>query len=143
MASFNKVILMGNLTRDPELRYTPQGAAVCEFGLAMNEKYRSKAGEDVEKVCFVDITCWNKTAEIAAQYLKKGTAIHIEGKLTQDRWEDAGGQKRSKHKVTCERLTFVGSKDSNGAGAAGGGGGQRADANVGQDQTPEGDDIPF
>jgi single-strand DNA-binding protein len=138
MASINKVMIMGNLTRDPELRYTPGGAAVCEFGLALNEKYKSKSGEDVEKVHFIDIVSWAKTAEIAAQYLKKGSPVHIEGKLTQDRWDDKdSGQKRSKIRVTCERLTFVGSK--NGAGGAGGG---NASEGVGQDQAPQ-DEVPF
>lgn len=132
MASVNKVLLIGNLTRDPELKYTPQGQAVAEFGIAMNETYKNKnTGQDVEKVCFVDITCWGRTGEVAAEYLKKGAQVHIEGKLTQDRWEDtATGQKRSKHKVTCERLTFIGGK-KDGAGQE-----QSADSTVGQDDVP-------
>lgn len=139
MANVNKVFLLGNLTRDPELRYTPGGAAVSEFGLAINESYTNKqSGQKTEKVYFFDVVCWGKTGEIAAEYLKKGSPVHIEGKLTQDRWEDeASGQKRSKVKVTCERLTFVGSK-ANGASAGGGQGGEApADQSVGQD------DIPF
>lgn len=140
MASFNRVILLGNLTRDPELKYTPQGTAVCEFGLALNETYTNKqTGQKTEKVHFVDITCWGRTAEVAAEYLKKGIQVHIEGKLQQDRWEDQQGQKRSKIKVTCEQLTFVGKKEGGSQGGGGGGGGQHADAGVGQ---PE-DDIPF
>lgn len=143
MASVNKVMLIGNLTRDPELRYTPGGAAVAEFGLALNESYKNKqTGQMTEKVHFIDIVCWARTAEVAAEYLKKGTQVHIEGKLTQDRWDDKdSGQKRSKIKVTCERLTFVGSK-ANGAGAGqGGAGGEQgapADHSVGQEE-----DIPF
>ncbi len=139
MASYNRVILLGNLTRDPELRYTPQGTAVCEFSLAINENYTNKqTGQKTEKVHFIDITCWGKTGEIAAEYLKKGRPVHIEGKLTQDRWDDANtGQKRSKIKVTCEQLTFVGSKDSNGAG----GGQEAAPAGAGGG-VPE-DEIPF
>lgn len=139
MASFNRVILLGNLTRDPELRYTPGGMAVCEFALALNERYKNKqTGQDVEKVHFIDITCWGKTGEVAAEWLKKGSQVHIEGKLTQDRWDDANtGQKRSKIKVTCEQLTFVGKKDDSQGG--GGGGQQRADAGVGGDES----DIPF
>jgi single-strand DNA-binding protein len=138
MASVNKVMLVGNLTRDPELKYTPSGQAVAEFGLAMNESYKNKqTGQDVEKVCFIDITCWGRTGEVAAEYLKKGTQVHIEGKLTQDRWDDAAtGQKRSKIKVTCERLTFIGGKAGGGNGT-GAGSEQGADAAVGQD------DIPF
>jgi single-strand DNA-binding protein len=139
MASVNKVMLIGNLTRDPELRYTPGGAAVSEFALALNESYKNKqTGQMTEKVHFIDITCWGRTAEVAAEYLKKGTQVHIEGKLTQDRWDDqASGQKRSKIKVTCERLTFVGSK-ANGAGASSGDQGAPADQSVGQEE-----DIPF
>jgi single-strand DNA-binding protein len=136
MASFNRVILLGNLTRDPELRYTPQGAAVCEFGLALNETYKNKqTGQVTEKVHFIDITCWGRTAEVAAEYLKKGTQVHVEGKLTQDRWQDqASGQNRSKIKVTCEQLTFVGRKNQDESGAPAGG----ASAGVGQEE-----DIPF
>ncbi len=138
MASYNRVILLGNLTRDPELRYTPQGAAVCEFGLALNEVYKNKnTNETTEKVHFIDITCWGRTAEIAAEYLKKGSQAHIEGKLTQDRWQDqASGQNRSKVKVTCEHLTLVGRKtDGQGGGSSAPVGG--ASAGVGED------DIPF
>lgn len=137
MASVNKVMLIGNLTRDPELKYTPSGQAVSEFGMAMNENYKNKqTGQDVEKVCFVDVTCWGRTAEVAAEYLKKGSQVHVEGKLTQDRWDDATtGQKRSKHKVTCERITFIGGKGN----GQGGGGGQAADAGVGASE----EDIPF
>lgn len=138
MASFNRVILLGNLTRDPELRYTPQGTAVCEFGLALNESYTNKqTGQKTEKVHFIDITCWGKTGEVAAQYLKKGSQVHIEGKLQQDRWEDDNGQKRSKVKVTCEQLTFVGKKD--GSGDQGGGASASASAGVGGSE----EDIPF
>lgn len=139
MANVNKVFLLGNLTRDPELRYTAQGAAVSEFGLAINESYTNKqSGQKTEKVHFFDIVCWGKTGEIAAEYLKKGSPVHIEGKLTQDRWQDpATQQNRSKVKVTCERLTFVGSK-ANGTGGAGGEQGAPADQSVGQEE-----DIPF
>lgn len=135
MASVNKVMIMGYLTRDPELRYTPGGAAVSEFAVALNENYTNKqTGQKTEKVHFIDVTCWGKTAEIAAQYLKKGSQAHIEGKLTQDRWQDQQTQQnRYKIKVTCERLTFVGSKQ-NGQGA---GAEAPADQSVGQD------DIPF
>jgi single-strand DNA-binding protein len=140
MASFNRVILLGNLTRDPELRYTPQGSAVCEFGLALNEVYKNKnTGQTTEKVHFIDVTCWGRTAEIASEYLKKGSQAHVEGKLTQDRWQDeASGQNRSKVKVTCEHLTLVGRKsDSQGGGSSEGSGGG-ASAQVGQEE-----DIPF
>jgi single-strand DNA-binding protein len=139
MATVNKVLLIGNLTRDPELKYTPGGAAVAEFGLALNESYKNKqTGQMTEKVHYIDIVCWARTAEIASEYLKKGSPVHIEGKLTQDRWQDqASGQNRSKIRVTCERLTFLGGKQN----GAGGGGGQGAPA----EGAPVGDesDIPF
>jgi len=114
MASFNQVTLLGNLTRDPELRYTPQGVAVCDMALAVNRKFTRKSGEKVDEVAFVDITCWNRLAEIAAEFLKKGRPVLISGHLTQDRWEDeATGQKRSKLRVVAETLQFLGggSKD--------------------------------
>ncbi|MHC5059087.1 MAG: single-stranded DNA-binding protein, partial [Planctomycetota bacterium] len=96
MANLNKVLLIGNLTRDPELRYTPQGAAVCEFTLAINRQWTSKQGERREEACFVDIVCWARTAETCAEYLKKGRQAFVEGRLTLDRWETPDGQKRSK-----------------------------------------------
>lgn len=143
MGSVNKVLLIGNLTRDPELRYTPAGAPVSEFGLALNESYKNKqTGQVTEKVHFIDIVCWGRTAEVAAEYLKKGSQVHIEGKLTQDRWQDeTSGQNRSKVKVTCERVTFIGSKANNAEGGGGGGqgGGAPADQSVGG---PE-EDVPF
>ena len=115
MASLNKVLLIGNLTRDPELRYTPQGAAVCEFSIAMNRTFNSKTGEKKEEVTFIDIVAWARTAEICGEYLKKGRPVFIEGRLQQDRWEQPDGQKRSRIKVTAERVQFLGSP-------AGGGG---------------------
>jgi len=109
MPSFNTVVLMGHLTRDPELRYTPQGVAVCDFGLAVNRKWTRKDGEKVDEVAFIDVTAWNRQAELAAEYLKKGRPVLIAGRLAQDRWEDpATGQKRSKLKVVAERLQFLG-----------------------------------
>jgi single-strand DNA-binding protein len=114
MASFNQVTLVGNLTRDPELRYTPQGVAVCDLGLAVNRKFSTKSGEKVEEVAFVDITCWNRLAEVAAEFLKKGRPVLVSGHLAQDRWEDStSGQKRSKLRVIAETLQFLGggSKD--------------------------------
>lgn len=114
MASFNQVTLLGNLTRDPELRYTPQGVAVCDMALAINRKFVRKSGEKVDEVAFVDITCWNRLAEIAAEFLKKGRPVLVAGHLTQNRWEDpATGQKRSKLCVVAETLQFLGggSKD--------------------------------
>lgn len=121
MVSFNKVILAGNLTRDPELRYTPGGAAVAEFAIAINRKWNGKDGEAKEEVGFFDCVVWARGAEVITQYVKKGDPLLIEGYLQQDRWEDAtSGQKRSKVKVTVERFQFLGGKkgaDSSGAPA--------------------------
>jgi len=106
MSSFNKVILMGNLTRDPELRTLPSGAEVCEFTLAVNEKYKGK-----EEVSFIDCAAWNKVAETVSNYKKKGDSIIVEGKLKQESWVDKqSGQKRSKLKITVMSVTFVGGK---------------------------------
>src|SRR5471032_2008216 len=110
MASFNQVTLLGNLTRDPELRYTPQGVAVCDIALAVNRKFTKKDGEKVDEVAYVDVTFWNKLAEIAAEFLIKGRPVLVSGRLAQDRWEEEGtGKKRSKLRVVAETLQFLGS----------------------------------
>lgn len=109
MASFNKVILVGNLTRDPELRYTPKGMAVAKIGLAVNRTWRSEAGEQKEEVTFVDVDIWGRTAENVGQYMRKGSPILIEGRLRLDQWDDKQtGQKRSKLGVTAETVQFLG-----------------------------------
>jgi len=109
MASLNKVILVGNLTRDPELRHTPNGKAVCTIGLAVNRYYKDGQGEKHEEVCFVDCDFWEKQAEAVAQYCTKGRGLLIEGRLQQDIWEDTDtGDKRSKLKVVCENFQFIG-----------------------------------
>jgi single-strand DNA-binding protein len=121
MASFNKVILLGNLTRDPEVRYTPKGTAVAELGMAVNRVYTAENGEKREETTFVDVTLWGRTAEIAGEYLKKGRPVFIEGRLQLDSWEDkTSGQKRSKLKVVGEGLQLLGARPS-GGGSAGGG----------------------
>ena len=120
MASFNKVILLGNLTRDPEVRYTPKGSAVCDLGVAVNRVYTTDSGEKREEATFVDVTFWGRTAEVAGEYLKKGRPIFIEGRLQLDSWEDKqSGQKRSKLKVICETMQLLGGRAAAGAGAAG------------------------
>jgi single-strand DNA-binding protein len=120
MASFNRVILVGNLTRDPELRYIPSGTAVSDIGLAVND--RVKRGDQwVEEPVFVDVTLWGRTAEIANEYLSKGSSVLIEGRLKLDRWEK-DGQKHSKLKVIGERLQMLGARE---AGRGGGGRGSR------------------
>jgi single-strand DNA-binding protein len=111
MPNHNKAQLMGNLTRDPELRYTPQGSAVCEFAIAINRKWKNKqTGQMQEEVDFFDIVAWGKTAEICAEYLKKGRPVFIEGHLKQDRWESPEGKKMSKVKVIVENVQFLGAK---------------------------------
>jgi single-strand DNA-binding protein len=123
MASFNKVILMGNLTRDPQMKYLPSQTAVVEFGVACNRRYKTAQGEDKEEVTFVDCTSFGKQAEVINQYFTKGKPIFIEGRLKYDSWEDKqGGGKRSKITVVIENFQFVGGRDGGGGGGGGGGG---------------------
>ena len=111
MASLNKVFLIGNLTRDPDLRNTPSGAAVCEFGLAVNRRFVANGHEKTE-TCFVDITVWNKSAENCKRFLEKGSPVMIEGRLQLDQWDDReGGGKRSKLRVVAEVVQFLGRRD--------------------------------
>jgi single-strand DNA-binding protein len=118
MASFNKVILLGNLTRDPEIRYTPKGSAVCDLGLAVNRQYTLENGEKREEVTYVDVVLWARLAEIAAEYLKKGRPVFIEGRLQLDTWDDKqSGQKRSKLRVIGENMQMLGSRQGSGGGA--------------------------
>ena len=114
MASFNRVMLMGNLTRNPELKYTPSGTAVTDLGLAVNESFKNKAGETVEQTCFVDVVVWGRQAETASEYLTKGSPAFIEGRLQFDQWENQEGEKRSKLRVRAERVQFLSSGASNG-----------------------------
>ena len=156
MASFNKVILVGNLTRDPEVKYTTGGTAVTEIGLAVNRTWFDKqSNQRKEEVTFVDITLWGRTAEIAGEYLSKGRSVLIEGRLQLDSWEDkASGQKRSKLKVIGENMTMLGARGEGGQGGGGGrqggGGGQRSaaeppDAFYDDSPPPEpsSGDVPF
>jgi single-strand DNA-binding protein len=118
MASFNKVFLIGNLTRDPELRYTPSQVAVTDLGLAVNRYYTTKDGDRREETLFIDVTVWNRQAENCCQYLRKGQPIHVEGYLRMDTWDDRNtGEKRSKIKVEAENIQFLGSK-RDGAGTS-------------------------
>jgi single-strand DNA-binding protein len=122
MANLNKVMLIGNLTRDPEVRYTPKGTAIAEIGLAVNRNYTTESGEKKEEVTFVDVELWGRQAEIAGEYLKKGRPVFIEGRLKLDSWEDKQtGQKKSKLRVVAEGMQFLGSREG-GAGGGGGGG---------------------
>ena len=130
MASFNKVMLMGNLTRDPELRYTSNGSAVTSFGLAVNRKFK-QGDEWKEDVCFVDITVWGKQGENCAEYLSKGRPAFVEGRLQYSTWEN-DGQKRSKLEVVANTVQFLGSR-----------GGSQGDSSVDKAPVPNEDDVPF
>ena len=121
MANVNKVILIGNVTRDPEVKFTPKGSAVADVGLAINRNYTLDNGEKREETIFVDVELWGRLAEIAGEYAKKGRPIYIEGRLRMDTWEDkASGQKRSRMKVVGENLQLLGSRPSSGGGSGGG-----------------------
>ena len=121
MASFNKVLLMGNLTRDPQLKYLPSQTPVVEFGLACNRKWRTPQGEDREEVLFVDCSAFGKQAETLNTYCQKGKGLFIEGRLKYDTWEDKqGGGKRSKLSIVIENSQFIGGRDGGGGGGGGG-----------------------
>jgi single-strand DNA-binding protein len=150
MASYNRVILVGNLTRDPELRYIPSGTAVSDVTLAVND--RIKRGDQwVDEVSYIEVTLWGRTAEIANEYLSKGSPLLVEGRLKQDRWEK-DGQKHSKLKVTCDRMQMLGSRDGGGRGGRTSGGssagGEAPQYEDSEQYMPAGgpppsDDIPF
>jgi single-strand DNA-binding protein len=134
MANFNKVFLMGNLTRDPQLRYTPSQMAVCDFGLAINRKWKAADGQMKEEVCFVDCTAWGRTAENISKYMAKGRPLFVEGRLTFQTWDGKDGQKRSKLFVTVDNFQFI---DSKGGGArTGGPGGPAGPAGPGSSAGP-------
>ena len=119
MASLNKVMLIGNLTRDPEIRYTPKGTAVTDIGLAVNRVYNTDDGVRREEATFVDVTLWGRQAEIAGQYLKKGSSIYIEGRLQLDTWQDKQtGQNRTRLKIVGEGFQFLGGREGGGGGGA-------------------------
>lgn len=134
MASVNKVILVGNCTRDPEVRYTPKGTAVTDLGLAMNRHYSSDGGEKREETTFVDVTLWGRQAEVAGEYLKKGRPVYIEGRLQMDSWDDKNsGQKRTKLKVVGEQMQLLGGRE----GGGGGGGGSSQQGNTTDSAPPQ------
>ena len=159
MANFNKVILAGNMTRDPELRYTPKGTAIAKFGLAINRNWTGEDGQKREEVTFVDVDAFGKQAEVIGQYLRKGRPVLVEGRLKLDQWDDKQtGQKRSRLGVVLESFSFL---DSGNRDAASGGGASGAPsssapaarparpaasappADPGADEPPQGDDVPF
>jgi single-strand DNA-binding protein len=123
MANLNKVMLIGNVTRDPEIKYTPKGSAVTDLGIAVNRVFTPEGGERREETTFVDITLWGRQAEIAGEYCKKGRSIYVEGRLQLDSWEDkTSGQKRSKLRVVGENFQLLGPRPGGGGGSGGGGG---------------------
>lgn len=167
MANFNRVILVGNITRDPEIRYTPSGTAVAQFGLAVNRTWRSQDGESREEVCFIDITAWARQGEVISEHLSKGDPILIEGRLKMESWQGQDGQKRTKHIVVVENFQFLGRagrregppgqarpaqnrsaparlpEASGGQAPAPEPAGQNEPDNAGGDDAFGGDDIPF
>ena len=119
MAYLNKVFLIGNLTRDPELRVTPKGTAICQFGIAVNRQFKDESGATRDETTFVDIEAWGKQGELVAKYLTKGSPAMVEGRLKLDQWEDkASGQKRSKIKVVLDNVQFLSSRGGGGGGGA-------------------------
>lgn len=168
MASLNKVMLIGNLTRDPEVRYTPKGVAVADIGLALNRYYTTDSQERREETTFVEVTLWNRQAELAGQYLAKGRSVYVEGRLQMDEWQDkTTGDKRTKLKIVGETIQFLGGQGPGGGGGGsgrsydqGGGGSDRVQEYSGSSSQPqsapaasapsavplsqdEDDDIPF
>ena len=146
MANLNKVLLIGRLTRDPELRYTQGGTEVAEFGLAMNRNYTTSSGEKREESTFVDVIVWQRKAEVICEYMSKGRTIFVEGRLELDRWETQDGQKRSKLRVVADNFQFLGGPPRQGGGRPSGPGKGRGpegpEEGPVEPSVPE-DDLPF
>lgn len=140
MANYNKVLLMGNLTRDVELKQTAGNQSVAEIGLAVNRRFKDRDGNDREETTFVDCEAWGRTAEVMAQYLAKGRPVFIEGRLKLDSWQDQSGNKRSKMRVVVEGFQFI---DSKGGGNSGGGRGSAPQREPAATASAADDDIPF
>ena len=160
MANVNKVMLLGNITRDLEVRYTPKGTAVCDLGMAVNRIRTGDNGERIEEVTYVDVTLWGRQAELAGQYLSKGRSVSIEGRLQLDQWDDKQtGQKRSRLRVVGENMQFIGGQGGSGSNQSGSGAPRQQTAPSDQQQSPpqsdqggaaaaesfdnDEDDIPF
>ena len=152
MASVNKVILVGNLGRDPEVRYTQSGQAVANFTLATTERFSNRDGDRQERTEWHRIVAWGRTAELCAQYLAKGRSVYIEGRLQTREWEDKEGQKRRTTEITAQTVQFLGGRGGSGGGGGGGGGGPSGPPSGGFDEggsgggsgsPPPQDDIPF
>jgi single-strand DNA-binding protein len=152
MASLNKVFLMGNLTRDPEVRHTPKGPAVGDLAMAINMTYKAQDGTEKEEVCYVDVVVWGRQAETCRDYLSKGAPVFVEGRLQLDQWEGPEGEKKSRMRVRADRVQFL-SRGGGGAGAGAGGGRSAKGSAAGEGEgggkgaaptreIPE-DDVPF
>ncbi len=154
MANYNKVIMVGNLTRDPQMSYLPSQTPVVEIGLAVNRRWRSQDGEQREETCFIDCRAYGKQAETINQYMRKGRPILIEGRLQLDSWEDKNGQKKSRHRIIVEKFQFMGGAKDGGYTPSANQAGAPRQASTPQSvpnepptpdpsQDPGGDDIPF
>ena len=144
MANLNKVLLLGNVTRDPEVRYTPKGSAVCDLGVAVNRNYTTDSGEKREEVTFVDVTLWGRTAEVASEYLKKGRPVFVEGRLQMDTWDDKQtGQKRTRLRVVADNMQLLGGRPGGGADAPGESRQITAPPKKSGPSEPDEDEIPF
>ena len=144
MANLNKVLLLGNVTRDPEVRYTPKGSAVCDLGVAVNRAYTTDSGEKREEVTFVDVTLWGRTAEVASEYLKKGRPVFIEGRLQMDTWDDKQtGQKRTRLRVVADNMQLLGGRPPGGAEPPGDSRQTSAPPKKSPSSEPDEDEIPF
>lgn len=142
MGSYNRVVLVGNLTRDPQLSYTPANTAVCKFGIATNRTFKDRDGNSREEVCFVDCTVFGRAGETFNQYMSKGRPVLVEGRLHFSQWTTPEGEKRSKHEVVVENFTFLGSgRGGEGAGAPAAAG--SAESGSGSPAPPSDDGIPF
>jgi len=142
MASLNKVFLMGNLTRDPEVRHTPKGTAVGDLAMAINMSYRAQDGTEKEEVCYVDVVVWGRQAETCRDYLSKGAPVFVEGRLQLDQWEGPEGEKKSRMRVRADRVQFLSRGGGSGGGARGGKGSPAAADDGGGKGSAPGRDIP-
>jgi single-strand DNA-binding protein len=144
MANLNKVLLLGNVTRDPEVRYTPKGSAVCDLGVAVNRAYTTDSGEKREEVTFVDVTLWGRTAEVASEYLKKGRPVFVEGRLQMDTWDDKQtGQKRTRLRVVADNMQLLGGRPPGGAEGPGESRQTSSPPKKSASSEPDEDEIPF
>jgi len=143
MPNYNRVLLMGNLTRNPEIRYTPSGRAVVDLGLAINENYKNQAGEVIERTCFVDVVVWGRQAETVSEYLHKGSSVFVEGRLQLDQWENTQGEKRSRLRVRADRIQFLGAPSTKGEHSASAPSSAPAPSTPPPPAVDDDEDVPF